>query len=68
MCQAKFFYDFGDSNSEMPLAVEASDLAQGALRRFTQCQWIGHTTSQLWGGHSTTGLSSPQSNLRRQCV
>jgi len=35
-------------------AVEASDLAQGALRRFTQCRWTVHTTFQLWGGHSTT--------------
>jgi len=32
-------------------AVEASDLAQGALQRFTQCQWNGRTTFQLWGGH-----------------
>jgi len=38
------FYDFGDSNSGMPMpeiasyrAVEASDLAQGALPHFTQC-------------------------------
>jgi len=30
--------------------VEANDLALGALRRFTQCRWIGHTTFQLRGG------------------
>jgi len=40
-------------------AVEANDLAQGALWRFTQCRWIGHKTFQLWRGHSTTELSSP---------
>jgi len=28
---------------------EANDLSPGALRRFTQCRWIGHTTFQLWG-------------------
>jgi len=31
-------------------AVEAKDLAQGALRRFTQCRWVGHTTFQLIRG------------------
>jgi len=46
-------------------SVEANDLAQGALRRCTQCRWIGHTTFQLGGGHSTIELSSPQRNLRR---
>jgi len=30
--------------------VEANDLAQGALRPYTQCRWIGHTTFQLRGG------------------
>jgi len=29
------------------VAVEANDLAQGALQRFTQCGWIGHATFQL---------------------
>jgi len=39
--------------------VETNDLAQGALRRFTQCRWIGHTTLKLWGAYSTTELSPP---------
>ena len=49
-------------------AVEANDLAQGALRPFTQCRCIWHTTFQLWGGHLTTELSSSQRNLRRECL
>jgi len=51
-------------------AVEANDLAQWALWRFTHCQWNGHchTTFQLKGGHSTTELSPPQRNLFRQCL
>jgi len=49
-------------------AVEANDLAQGAPRRVTHCLWVGHTTFQLRGGHSATGLSPPQRNLRRQCL
>jgi len=49
--------------------VVANDLAQGALRRFTQCRRIGHTTFQLrGGGHSVTEVSPPQRNLRRQCM
>jgi len=48
-------------------AVDANDLAQKVLRRFTQCRWIGHTTIQLRGGHSATELSPPQQNLLRQC-
>jgi len=49
-------------------AVEVNDLAQGALRRFTQCWWIGHTTFQLRGGHFTTELSPPQRNFHRHCL
>jgi len=49
-------------------AVEANDLAQGAPRRVTHCLWVEHTTFQLRGGHSATGLSPPQRNLRRQCL
>jgi len=30
------------------------------------CLWIEHTTFQLRGGHSTTGLLPPQRNLRHQ--
>jgi len=48
--------------------VEVNDLAQAALRRFTQYRWIGHTTFQLRGGHSITELSPPQRNVRRQCL
>jgi len=32
------------------------------------CLWIGRATFQLRGGHSITGLSPPQRNLRRQRV
>jgi len=49
-------------------AVEGNDLAQGALQRFTQCRSIGWATFQLRGGHSTTELTPPQRNLRRQCL
>jgi len=49
-------------------AVQANDLAQGAPRRVTQSLWIGYTTFQLRGGHSTTYLSPPQRNLHRQCL
>jgi len=49
-------------------AVEAKHLAQAAPQRFTQCRWIGHTTVQLRGGHSTSELSPPQRNLRHQCL
>jgi len=36
--------------------VGVNVLAQGALRRFTQGQWMEHPTFQLRGGHSTTEL------------
>ena len=38
-------------------------LAQGALRQFTQWLWIEHPTFQLGGGHFTTELMPPQSDV-----
>ena len=74
MCQEMIFYNLCDGSSRhanawnmlLSRAVEAKDLAQGALRWFTQCRRIGHTTFQLFGERSTTELSPPQRNLRRQ--
>jgi len=40
-------------------AVEASDLAQGALWRFNQCRGIGHTTFQLRGGTLPSSYRHP---------
>jgi len=54
------------SSSLQPPKLNVDDLARGAPRRVTQCLWIGHTTFPLRGGHSSTGLSPPQRNLRRQ--
>jgi len=55
MCQEIVVYNFGDGNEQhanawnmlLTGAAEAHDLTQGALRRFTQWRWIGHTTFQL---------------------
>jgi len=40
-------------------AVEANDLFQEALQRFTQWLWIEHPTFQLRDGHSTTRCRRP---------
>jgi len=40
-------------------AVEANDLTKGALRRFTQWRWIGHTTFQLRAGHYRWAVAAP---------
>jgi len=47
-------------------AVEVNALTQGALRRCTQWPWIEHPPFQLRGGPSTTELSPPHRNVRRQ--
>jgi len=39
--------------------VDANDLVQEALRRFTQCRWNGHTTLQLRGGHCHWAIAAP---------
>ena len=61
---------FGDSNSGMPMPEISSYRGSWGERSCPSgaTGWFGHTTFQLWGGHSTTELSSPQHNLRRQCL
>jgi len=49
-------------------AVEANDLAQGALRRYTQCRWIGHPQPSNWEAELYPQISPPQRNLLRQCL
>jgi len=47
MCQEmSFSIILATAVSSMP----TNDLAEGALRGFTQCRWIGHTTLQWKGG------------------
>jgi len=43
--------------------IEANALAQGALRQFPQWPWIENPTFQLGGGHFTTELFPPQTQL-----
>jgi len=66
---------FGDSNWRqaeawnvlLAGAVEVNALAQGALRQFTQWQWIEHPTFQLGGGHLITELLPPHKLLACFC-
>jgi len=41
--------------------IEVNNLAQRALRRFTQCRWIGHTTFQMRGGYCHWAIAPAKS-------